>query len=39
MFLTGLLYLIFEEAITRGAGCQVSGFGARVIMGSQVGSP
>lgn len=36
MFITGLLYLIFEESITRRAGRVVSAAGSRTIMGLQV---
>jgi hypothetical protein len=38
MFITGFLYLVFEESITRRAGHKVSVSGARAIMGVQVNS-
>ncbi|KAL1962009.1 hypothetical protein VTN77DRAFT_653 [Rasamsonia byssochlamydoides] len=37
MFVTGLLYLIFEETIVRHTGHTVSDRGSRAIMGTQVG--
>lgn len=36
MFLTGLLYLVFEETIARRSGRPVSALGARALMGVQV---
>ncbi|QKX54857.1 uncharacterized protein TRUGW13939_01947 [Talaromyces rugulosus] len=37
IFVTGLLYLIFEETFARGSGHAISVSGARTIMGAQVG--